>query len=148
MLFHGTDGHFLPVEDACCESCLHVGFIKDLREVFHAACAAGRDDRNGDRVTQRPDQFDVKARVGAVLVNAVEQNFTGPEVLARPGKGHGIQVSALSAALDCTLIPAVSFPIGAGGVGLDDVVFVVLRPVHVHAPGVHGDDHGLIAVFA
>ena len=71
MFLHSLNGHLLPVEYTCGQGRLHISPFKDLREMFHLAGTAGGNDRDGDCFTDMLDQLNIKAAVGAVLVNAV-----------------------------------------------------------------------------
>ena len=52
---------------------------KNLLEMFDPTGAAGCNDRDGDRLCHGIDQFNVKTQVGAVAVDAIEQNFSGTQ---------------------------------------------------------------------
>ena len=52
------------------------------------------------------DQFNIKTAIGAVLINAVEQNFTGTQLLTGLYQLDGVDVSSFTAAFYGALIPA------------------------------------------
>ena len=78
--FDGTDGNFSPVENAGGQGSLRVGLGKDFTKVLDLACAAGRDHGDLYGRLDIPHEGNVKARVGAVLVYAIEQNLSCPQV--------------------------------------------------------------------
>jgi hypothetical protein len=54
------------------------------------------------------DQLDVKTGIGAVLINAVEENFPGTELFTGLSQLQGVHVTSFSAAFHGALIPAIS----------------------------------------
>jgi len=52
------------------------------------------------------DKFDIKAAVGAVLINAVQENLASTKLFTGFGKLQCIDVSAFPTAFDGALIPA------------------------------------------
>ena len=81
MFLHIFNGHLFPVEYTRRQSRFHISLFKDLREVLHLAGTTGGNDRDGDVVADVVDQLDVKAAVGAVLINAVQQDLSGTQLL-------------------------------------------------------------------
>jgi len=49
--------------------------------------------------------FDIKAAIGAVLINAVQKNFPGNRLLTGLCKLQGINAPAFSSAFDGAMIP-------------------------------------------
>lgn len=111
-------------------------------------CAARGDDGDLCRRLDLGDELQVEPAVGAVLVDAVEQDLTGAHGLDGLHELDDVHVARLAAALDGARVPAVAFTLGAGGAGLDDVVARGIDLGHVDALGVDADDNGLVAVGA
>ena len=107
MILHGLDRHFLPVEDTCSQGCLHIGLFKDFWKVFFAACTAGGNHRDGDSFFDMFDKLDVKAAIGAVLINAVQEDLSGAQLLTRLYQLDCVDVTSFPTAFYGALIPAV-----------------------------------------
>ena len=86
----------------------YLGLLENLWEMLHFTCAGGGDHRDGDIVPHVVDQLDVKAGVGAVLINAVRENLPGTELLTDLGQLQGVHVSAFPTTRHDALIPAIS----------------------------------------
>jgi hypothetical protein len=127
MFLYRLNSHFLPMEDACSQGSLGLGVLKDLREMLHFTGSTGGNHGNGDIIPDVIDQLDIKAGIGAVFINAVQENLSGTELLAGLCQLQGINISAFSTAFHGALIPAVLFSIGAGEFGLDGIMGCILR---------------------
>ena len=123
------------------------GFRKYLEKMLSTSGAAGSDDRNGHSSFYGIDQLQVKAGIGAVPVDAVKQNFAGPQFFAGLGQGHGIHGSAFPPPFDGALVPAVPFAIGTGEM-FQSRGDVPPRGFHIHPSRIDGNHHGLAAVDA
>jgi len=104
---HLANRHLLAVEDAGGQGGLGPGAGEDFQEVVGTARPTGGNNRDGHRRTHRVDQFQVKTRVGAVLINAIQQNLPSSQLLADLGQGDRVHRSSLATALDGALVPAV-----------------------------------------
>ena len=81
MFLHRLNRHLFPVEDTCGQGGFSLGLFKDLREVLNLSGTAGGYDRDGYVVTDVVDQLNIKTAIGTILINAVEENFPGTELL-------------------------------------------------------------------
>jgi hypothetical protein len=54
------------------------------------------------------NQLDVKTAIGTVLINAVQQDLTGTQLLTRLYQLLGVDVASFAAAFDGALIPSLS----------------------------------------
>ena len=61
MLLDRLDGHLLPVEDSRSQGGLHIGFFKNLTEVFDLSGTGEGNYWNGDVIPGVVDQLYVKA---------------------------------------------------------------------------------------
>ncbi|KAJ0165294.1 hypothetical protein CTA2_11724 [Colletotrichum tanaceti] len=134
------------VEHARAERGVGRGLGEDLLKVRRAARAAGRDDGDADGGLDLADELEVEAAVGAVAVDAVEQDLAGAHGLDGLRELDDVHVARLAAALDGAGVPAVLLALGAGRPGPDDVVPRRVWLGHVDALRVDGDDDGLVAV--
>lgn len=73
---------------------------ENFMEMFDAVGTAGCEHRNGDRVLYSIDQLDVITHAGAVSVDAVQQDFSGPRLFANLHKGYCIYFPALATAFN------------------------------------------------
>jgi len=105
VILHSLDGHSLSVKDTCGQGCLHICFLKDLREVLHLCGTAGGNDGDGNTSTNVVDQFNVKATVGAVLINSVQEDLPGAKLLTGLGQLQYVNITSFSTAFDGALIP-------------------------------------------
>ena len=81
--------------------------LTHLREVLGLAGSAAGDDGDGDRVRHRPHELQVEALLGAVVVDAVQQDLARPQGLDRLGQLDRADVAPLPPALHRALPPAV-----------------------------------------
>ncbi len=73
--------------------------------MLHLAGTTGSDHRDGDIVPDVVDQFNIKAAIGTVLINAVEKNFPCTVLFTGLCKLQGINNSSFSTAFYGALIP-------------------------------------------
>ena len=82
----------------------------------------------------------------AVLVDAVEQNFAGAQMLHRLCELHGIYVAPLAAALHGALPPAVALAARPGPLRAHRRPLRVGRVRHIHPARVNGDHNRLRSI--
>jgi hypothetical protein len=75
--------------------------------VLYTPGTAGGNHRDGDCFTDMLNQLYVKTAIGTVLINAVQQDLTGTQLLTRLYQLDCVDVSSFAAAFDGALIPAV-----------------------------------------
>ena len=86
-------------ERYCCKGCVCVGLAENLFEVLHDTRTARCDDRYGDGLFDRADQFEIVSRVGAVAIDAVEQDLSGTEFFTHLGQRDRIDRTPLAPTL-------------------------------------------------
>ena len=106
MFLHRLNGHFLPVKYTRGQGRFHIGLFKYLWEVLNLSGTTGGNDRDGHRFTDMFDQLDVKATIGTVLINAVQQYLTGTQLLTGLYQLDCVDVASFPATFDGALIPA------------------------------------------
>src|ERR1700675_1696392 len=87
------------MKDGGGERCIRSAALKDVNEGLCAAAAAGGDDGNVQRVSDRTGQVAVEARAGSIAVHGGQQDFARTPLFrfARPRDGStpaGIPASA------------------------------------------------------
>ena len=63
------------MKDTRRQGCFHIGLFKHLRKVFHLSGTAGGNHRDGDTFIDVFHQLNIKAAIGAILINAVQEYF-------------------------------------------------------------------------
>jgi len=126
-LFDITDGNFPAVKNTGRQGRFRLGGREDFMEVFDPAGAGRGNNRDAHRGSHGVDQFDVKARIGAVTIDTVEQDLSGTQLFADPGQGDRVQIPPLAAAFDGALIPAVALTAGPGLGRFNDSMLDLVR---------------------
>ncbi|KAJ2976376.1 hypothetical protein NUW58_g8101 [Xylaria curta] len=122
VVFHLLHGVLASVEHASSQSGVRRCLAEDFLKVAGIAGAAGRDDGDAHGGLDLGDELEVEAVVGAVAVDAVEQELAGAHGLDGLGELDDVEVAGLAAALDGAGVPAVVLAAGAGEAGAQGVV--------------------------
>mmetsp|Transcript_5421 Transcript_5421/g.20354 ORF Transcript_5421/g.20354 Transcript_5421/m.20354 type:complete len:355 (+) Transcript_5421:880-1944(+) len=117
--------------------------VEHVREVLRLPRARRRDHRDGHRVGHESHELVVEPVPLPVLVDAVEQNLSAPEILHRDRQLVRADVPALAPALHGALEPHVLLAVRPGPRRLDAPVLSLRGVVHVRPAGVDGHDHRL-----
>ena len=131
---------------ASSQSCIGGGLVEHLGKVIRHPSSTGGDDRNLDGRLDVVDQFQVKAAVAAILINAIEQDFSSPHGLDSLHDLPYIHVPSLPTTFDGALVPAEALSGCIGSGGLQSMMLGVFGPVNVNTLGIDTHDDGLFSV--
>eukprot|EP00754_Rhynchopus_humris_P016289 Rhum_TRINITY_DN14506_c20_g1::Rhum_TRINITY_DN14506_c20_g1_i1::g.95513::m.95513 len=141
---HLPYAHLVSVEDASRQRGVRVCLPEHLGEVVGVACARGGNHRDRDVRLHVAHKSRLEALVLPVVVDAVEQDLAGAELLRRLRKRARGEVDGFAASLRGALVPALRLAVRARGQRLERLALNGL--LLVDALRVDGDDDGLRTV--